>query len=94
MQSLEDIPGWLSTTWGIDLVAAQIIMSLAVVMAVVLPVIILRKGHTDFKLEMVMMWLGMALCVGFGWLPLWILIVAILITAVGTAVLSGGILGG
>ena len=94
MQSIEDIPSWLSTAWGIDLVSAQVILSLFVIAACVIPFIILRKDRSNFTIETVFMFIGMALCVALGWLPLWLMIVSIIIVAIAGAILGGGALSG
>lgn len=94
MQGIEDIPTWLSTAWGIDVAAAQIIMTVSVIFALILPVIILRKERSSFNVEIIMALLGMILCVGLGWLNYWVLIVTIVIIALFAAVKLGGTFGG
>ena len=94
MQSIEDIPSWLSTAWGIDLISAQVILSVFVIAACIIPFIVLKKDHNDFKTETVFLFIGMALCVALGWLPLWLMIVSIIIVAIAGAVLGGATLGG
>jgi len=94
MQSIEDIPSWLSTAWSIDLVSAQIILSTAVIMALVLPVLVLGKDHeASLPIGVVMAFLGMATCIGLGWLPFWIMIVSVAIIALAMAVGAGKSLG-
>ena len=94
MQSLEDIPSWLSTAWGIDLISAQVILSMFVIAACVIPFIILRKERSNFTIEVVFMFIGMALCVALGWLPLWIMVMSIIIVAIVGAILGGGLIAG
>jgi hypothetical protein len=94
MQSLEDIPTWLSTAWSIDLVSAQIILSTAVIMALILPVLILGKDHkASLPIGVLVAFIGTALCVGLGWLPFWIMIVSVAVIALAVAVGAGKFFG-
>lgn len=88
MQSLEDIPTWIASAWGIDLVSAQIIISAGVFFAFVVPILVLRKDRGSFNLEIVGGFFALMLCVGLGWLPFWILMVVIVIVAVAVAILG------
>lgn len=90
MQSLEDIPTLFSTAWGIDLVSAQLIISTFVILALVLPILVLRAGSKapSFNIEIILGFIGMSLCVGLGWLPIWILIVSIVLVAIASALLG------
>ena len=81
MQSIEELPALLVTVWGIDLVVAQVILSTSVILAIVLPIIILRwhGGNHNIGTEILGASLGMFICVGLSWLPLWVLLVLSLI---------------
>ena len=90
MQSLEDIPSLFSTAWGIDLISAQLIISTFVILALVLPILVLRAGNKapSLNIEIVLGFIGMALCVGLGWLPIWILIFSVVVVAIASAFLG------
>lgn len=93
--SLESIPTWFSDFTGTSLEAAQVILSLCVILTVLLPIMLLSRNRQGFTIEMIMLFLSMCLLVGIGWLPFWILIatVAVLAFAVaslGTDAVTGG----
>lgn len=95
MQSLEDIPGWFADIWSISLESAQVILSLAVILAILLPTMYLARGTRAVTIEIVMFFLAEALLVGIGWLPFWVMIatvavMAIAIALLGTKVITGG----
>lgn len=95
MQSVEDIPTWFSDYMDISLEAGQIILSVFVILAVLLPTMYLARGTRAITIEIVLLFLTESLLVGIGWLPFWILIatVAVLALAVatlGTRVVVGG----
>ncbi len=95
MQSLEDIPTWFSDTMNISLEAAQMILSVAVILAILLPTMYLARGTRAITVELVMLFIGEVLLVGIGWLPFWVLIatlavLALAIASLGTKVVTGG----
>ena len=95
MQSLESIPTWFSDYMSITLEAAQMILSVAVILAILLPTMYLARGQRAVMIEIIMLFLAECLLVGIGWLPFWILIatVAVLAFAVasfGTKTVTGG----
>ena len=97
MQSLESIPTWFSDTMNITLEAAQMILSVAVILAVLLPTMYLsmRLKTSSHLPTILMFFLVEALLVGITWLPFWILIatvavLALAIAALGTKVVTGG----
>lgn len=96
MQSIEDIPTLLVNIWGIDLVVAQVILSTAVLLAIVLPILIVRghSGGSGFNVEIIGASFGLFICVGLGWLPLWIVLVSLSMTALGIAGLVSNKFGG
>lgn len=94
MQSLESVPTWFSDTLDISLEAAQIILSLIVILAVLLPILILTKGK-GVLLPLISFFLTEALLVGIGWLSAWVMIAtlcvcALAIAMIGTKVVTGG----
>ena len=88
MQSLADIPSWMVTAWGINLVSAQIILSISVLFAFVLPILLLRKNRSGFNVEIVAALLAEIVCVGLGWLHYWVLIVTLVVVAIASALLG------
>ncbi|MHC4544164.1 MAG: hypothetical protein ACYTDW_06140 [Planctomycetota bacterium] len=95
MQSLEDIPTWFSDWMEISLEAAQVILSVVVILAVLLPVFYLARGRRGIMIEIVLLVLTESFLVGIGWLPFWLLIatvavMAMAIASLGTKVVTGG----
>jgi hypothetical protein len=93
VQSIEEIPNLLVNVWGIDLVVAQVILSSSVILAIVLPILIIRKDG-KFGVEIIAASFGMFICIGLGWLPLWVMIVSLIMTAVGASSLISAKVGG
>lgn len=95
MQSIEDIPTWFSDAFGISLEAAQVILSIVVILAVILPILFLSRNRKGFIIEIVLLFLTESFLVGIGWLPFWLLIatvalMALAIASLGTQVVTGG----
>lgn len=94
MQGLEDVPTWFSDTLNITLEAGQVILSVAVILAVLLPTMYLARGTRAVTIEVVLLFLCECVLVGIGWLPFWILIatvavLALVIASFGTKVVTG-----
>jgi hypothetical protein len=80
MQSLESVPTWFADFLGIELNAGQVILSLVVVLAFLLPTLLLSKGN---KLPPFFALFGsLTLLVGIGWAPLWLLITTVFLMAI------------
>jgi hypothetical protein len=95
MQSLEDIPTWFADATGLNLATAQILLSIILILAVLLPVMYLNRGRRGIVIEIFMFFLVEGALVGMGWLPFWILIVTLTLAAMavallGTKVIIGG----
>ena len=95
MQGLEDVPTWLSDTWEINLESAQVLLSIVVILAILLPIMYLARGTRALSIEIIMLFLTECLLVGIGWLPFWVLIatvavMAIAVSLLGTRVVTGG----
>jgi len=93
--TLEEIPTWFSDAMGISLEAAQVILSIVVILAVLLPTMYLARGTRAILIEVVMLFLCEAFLVGIGWLPFWVLIatvaiMALAIASLGTNIVTGG----
>ena len=70
---------------GISLAAAQVILSIVVILAVLLPTMYLARGTRAITIEIVMLFLCECLLVGIGWLPFWILIATVAVLAFAIA---------
>jgi hypothetical protein len=97
MQSLESIPTWFSDFTDISLEAAQIILSISVILAVLLPTMYLsmRMKTSSHVPTILLFFLTESLLVGIGWLPFWVLIatvavLALAIASFGTKGVTGG----
>lgn len=93
MQSLEDIPTWFSDYMGISLGAAQVLLSIVVILAVLLPVLFFTKGK-GLTIPALMFVLTEAVLVGISWLPSWMMVISVCIVALGIAKFGSGIVGG
>ncbi len=94
MQSLESIPVWFADAMGLNLATAQVLLSVVVILAVLLPTMYLSRGSKSTTIELVMLFLSMALLVGIGWLPFWILIATIAVMAMAVSLLGTKLVAG
>ena len=91
--SLEDIPAALADLWGITLASAQVLLSIVVILAVLLPVMYLSKGSSEMII-IIMTFITITLLVGIGWLPFWILIAIVSVMAIAWAFLGSKVVVG
>ena len=91
--SLEDIPQAFADYFDINLLSGQVILSIAVIFALLLPTMILTKGKAPTIYLMVFL-LAECLLVGLGWLNFWILIITIVVLVIGMAQFGAGIVTG
>jgi len=91
--SLEDIPAALADLWGITEAAAQVLLSIVVILAVLLPVMYLSKGKSEMII-IVMTFITISMLVGIGWLPFWILIAIVSVMAIAWAFLGSKVVVG
>ena len=94
MQSIEDIPTWFSDALGVTLETAQVLLSIVVILAVLLPTMYLARGTRAILIEIVMLFVAMSFLVGIGWLPFWILIASVAVMAMGVALLGTRVITG
>jgi len=80
MQSLESIPTWLSDYLDITLGAAQVLLSIIVILAVLLPTLYLSRGHSNI-IPVIILFLVEGFLVAIGWFPFWFLIATVVIVA-------------
>ena len=91
--SLESIPTYFSDFLDITLEAGQVLLSIVVISAVLLPTMYLSKGNRTA--EIIMLFLAEVFLVGIGWAPFWLLIatvamMALAIATIGTKTVTGG----
>lgn len=79
--ALEDIPAAFADVAGITEAAAQVMLSIIILLAAVLPVMYLSKGKKGTTLEVVVLFLTLTMLVGIEWAPFWLLIAAVLVMA-------------
>jgi len=87
LQGLEEIPDWLSDTWGISLEASQVILSITVIMAVLLPIFYMTRGR-GVIFPLITFFLVEALLVGIGWLSAWVMVGTVCIMALAIATIG------
>ena len=93
--SLEDWPEALGTFFGINETTAALILSLSVIFAIVLPVMLLTmKQDNAVTIWLIFTFIGECVVLGLGWLPLWIMIMTIVITAIPIAMFGSRAIGG
>ena len=91
---LEDIPYVFAEAMGINETTAQVILSIVVIFAILLPTMILARGKNATIIYIFMFFLAECLLVGLGWLSFWVLIATVVLMAFGVATLgAGGVLG-
>ena len=91
--SLEDIPQAFADFFNINLLSGQVILSIAVIFALLLPTMILTKGKAPTIYLMVFL-LAECLLVGLGWLSFWILIATVCIMVMSVAAFGAQIVTG
>lgn len=79
---LEDIPQLVGVYLDISTEAAQVFLSIIVLLAVLLPVMIVSRGSKSMTAEIVTIFLTECFLVGISWLPFWVLIMTVLIIAI------------
>ena len=92
--SLEDIPAALADLWGITVASAQILLSIIVILAVLLPTMYLAKKSNAVMMEIIMVFITICFLVGIGWIPFWILIAIVSVMAIAWAFLGSKVVVG
>jgi cyanate permease len=92
--SLEDIPQAFADAVGITEATAQVILSIAIIFALLLPTMLLARGKNATTIYLIMLLMAELLLVGLGWMPFWVLIatvamMALAIAAIGTQAVTG-----
>ena len=93
--SLEDIPSQFATYFGINETTAQLILSMAVICAILFPTMYLARGKNAVTIWLIMTFLAECIVLGLGWLPFWIMIMTIAVTVLALSfTFSNAISGG
>ena len=92
--SLEDIPQTFADAVGINLATAQVILSITIIFALLLPTMLLARGKNATTIYLIMLLLAECLLVGLGWMPFWILIATVCMMAMAIAFLGAGVVVG
>ncbi len=92
--SLEDIPEAFADFFGINEATAQVILSITIIFALLLPTMILARGKNATTVYLIMILLGECLLVGLGWMPFWILIGTVAMMAMAIALLGAKVVTG
>ena len=93
--SLEDIPQVFADAVGINLLSAQVILSIFVIFAGLLPTMLLAKGKDSPLLIYLMVFILLeCLLVGLGWLNFWILILTVVVVTLGVVKMSADLVTG
>lgn len=92
--SLEDIPSAFADYFSINETTAQLILSIVVIMTLLLPVMVLSRGKNASTIWLIATFLGECVVLGLGWLPFWVMIMTIALTALAIAVLGARALTG
>lgn len=92
--SLEDVPSYLADTWGINETTAQLILSIAVICLLLFPYLVLASKNPSPMISLILVFIGESITLGLGWSPFWIMIMFMVLTAAGVAVLGAkGVVG-
>lgn len=94
MSSIEDVPTWLADTWDIPLLAAQAILSIVVLLAVLLPVFVATRGRGPL-IPALLFILTEAVLVSIQWLDSWLMILTVVVISLmfartGSDLVTGG----
>ncbi len=92
--SLEDIPSAFADAVGINEGTAQMILSVVVIFSLLLPTMLLARGKNATMIYLIMLLFGELICVGFGWMPFWVLIATVCMMALAVAMLGAKVVTG
>ncbi len=93
--SLEDVPSYFATATGINETTAQLILSIVIICGVLFPYLYLARNNPSPMISLILVFIGEALTLGLGWSPFWLMIMFMVLTASGVALLGAkGTVGG
>lgn len=90
---LEDKPQDFADYFGINLGSAQIILSIVVIFAIILPMMYLAKDKHQLPI-VISVFLAEILLVGIGWMPFWVLIATMAVSVMAITLLTSKIVTG
>ena len=92
--SFEDVPSAFADYLGINEITGQLFLSLVVIFTLLLPTMYLAKGKNALSIWLIVTFLGECIVLGLGWLPFWIMIMTIAMTALAIAIIGAKAIGG
>lgn len=92
--SLEDIPSVFAEYFDINETTAQLILSITVILAILLPVMITSRGRNATTIWLIAVFFAECIVLGLGWLPFWIMIMTIAVTVLAIALVGSKAIGG
>ncbi len=92
--SLEDIPSVFADAVGINEGTAQMVLSVIIIFAILLPTMLLARGKNATMIYLIMLLLAECLLVGIGWMPFWVLIATVCMMALAVALLGAKVVTG
>jgi len=90
---LESIPSEFADYFEINLGSAQIILSIVVIFAIILPMMYLAKDKHQLPI-VISVFLAEILLVGIGWIPFWVLIATMAVSVMAITLLTSKIVTG
>lgn len=86
--SLEDVPSAFAEYFAINEGTAQMILSITIIFAILLPTMVLARGKNATMVYLIMLLFAELLLVGLGWMPFWVLIATVGMMALAIALLG------
>lgn len=92
--SLTDVPSYLSDLTGMNETTAQLILSIGVICLLLFPYLVLASKNPSPMISLILVFIGESISLGLGWSPFWIMIMFMVLTASGVAMLGAkGVIG-
>lgn len=86
--SLEDVPSYLATFLGMNETSAQLVLSAVVICLLLFPYLILASKNPSPMISLILVFVGESITLGLGWSPFWLMIMFMVLTAFGIALLG------
>ena len=88
------MPAVFADYLGINEITGQLLLSLVVIFTLLLPTMYLAKGENALSIWLIAVFLGECIVLGLGWLPFWVMIMTIAMTALAIAIIGAKAIGG
>lgn len=85
---LTDVPTYFSELTGINVTTAQLILSVVIICMLLFPYLILAHKEPSPLISIFLVFIGLAISLGLGWAPFWIMIMLMVITGSALALLG------